>query len=187
MRIVFLGPPGVGKGTQAARLTAHFGIPHLSTGAMLREARRQDTELGRLADSYMSQGALVPDDVMLRLIESRLSSADCRRGCLLDGFPRTLVQAKALDDMLQREGSPLAAVVELQADSRELVRRMAGRGRDDDQPEIISRRLEEYARQTAPLSDYYRQRGVLLSVDGHGTPDQVFDRIISAMGRVAHT
>jgi adenylate kinase len=182
MRIVFLGPPGVGKGTQAARLTGHFGIPHLSTGDMLRVARAQETDLGLLADRYMSQGKLVPDELMLQLVQSRLKQEDCRRGFLLDGFPRTLVQAQALDEMLERAHAPLTLVVDLQADPGELVRRMAGRGRDDDQPEIISRRLQEYIRETAPLSDYYRQRGVLVGVDGNGTPDEVFDRMVAAMG-----
>ena len=186
MRMVFLGPPGVGKGTQSSRLTKHFGIPHLSTGEMLREARRERSDLGALADEYMSQGRLVPDPLMLQLVERRLAQSDCNRGYLLDGFPRTLGQAEALDEILRRAGTPLTFVLELQADPEELVKRMTGRGRDDDQPEIIRKRLDEYARQTAPLSDYYRQRGMLVTIDGHGTPDEVFRRITSAIDQTAH-
>jgi adenylate kinase len=182
MRIVFLGPPGVGKGTQAARLTDRFGVPHLSTGAMLREAREQRSEVGLLAEQYMSEGNLVPDEVMLQLVEQRLAAADCQRGYLLDGFPRTIVQAQALDEMLERCGTPLSVVVELNADPGELVRRMLGRARADDQPAIIEKRLEEYLRQTAPLSEYYRQRGLLVPVDGSGAPAEVFERVAAAIG-----
>jgi adenylate kinase len=182
MRIVFLGPPGVGKGTQAARLTDRFGIPHLSTGAMLREAREQRSEVGLLADRYMSEGNLVPDEVMLQLVEQRLAADDCERGYLLDGFPRTIVQAQALDEMLERCGTPLTVVVELHADPAELVRRMMGRGRADDQPPVIEKRLEEYLRQTAPLSDYYRERGLLVPINGAGAPAEVFERVAAAIG-----
>lgn len=186
MRMVFLGPPGVGKGTQAARLTTHVGIPHLSTGEMLRDARARKTEVGLLADTYMSQGKLVPDSVIQQLVEGRLGEADCRRGYLLDGFPRTLGQAQALDDYLRRGGTPLTLVVELRADPEVVVRRLAARGRDDDKPEIVRKRLDEYARQTAPLSDYYARQGILVTIDGSGTPDEVFDRIVAAVGQNAH-
>jgi adenylate kinase len=186
MRMVFLGPPGVGKGTQSKRLTEHFGVPHLSTGDMLREARRGKTDLGLLAEKYMSQGKLVPDPLMLQLVEERLEQDSCRRGYLLDGFPRTLGQAQALDEFLRRGGFPLDVVLDLQADPDELVKRMAARGRDDDQPDIVRRRLDEYARQTAPLSDYYRQRGMLVAIDGNGTPDEVFGRITAVVDQIAH-
>ena len=186
MRMVFLGPPGVGKGTQSQRLTAHFDIPHLSTGEMLRKARQDKTDLGLLADQYMSQGKLVPDSLMLQLVERRLAQPESQRGYLLDGFPRTLGQAEAFDAMLRKNDDSLALVVELQADPEVLVSRMAGRGREDDRPEIVRRRLEEYFRQTAPLSDYYRKRGVLVTIDGSGTPDEVFDRITAVIDRVAH-
>jgi adenylate kinase len=179
MRLVFLGPPGVGKGTQSERLAAHLGVAHLSTGEMLRQAREQKTSLGLEADKYMSAGKLVPDHVMLGLVDGRLAADDCRRGYLLDGFPRTLGQAEALDKILAKRGTPLDLVIELTAGTEELVRRLAARGRDDDKPEVIRRRLEEYHRQTAPLSDYYRDRGFLRTVDGEGTPEAIFGRIRS--------
>jgi adenylate kinase len=186
MRMVFLGPPGVGKGTQAARLTKHLSIPHLSTGEMLRVARANKTEVGQLADGYMSQGRLVPDSVMLQLVEERLTQPDCRSGYLLDGFPRTQRQAEALDEMLRRAGTPLTLVAELQADSEELVRRMESRGREDDKPEIVRKRLEDYIQLTAPLTEYFTRQGILVSIDGTGTPDEVFDRIVAAVGHSAH-
>ena len=186
MRMVFLGPPGVGKGTQSQRLTAHFGIPHLSTGEMLRRACHNKTDLGQQADEYMAQGKLVPDSLMLQLVERRMAEPDSKRGYLLDGFPRTLGQAEAFDAMLRKTGDALALVVELKANPEVLVSRMAGRGREDDRPEIVRRRLEEYFQQTAPLSEYYRKRGILVTIDGSGTPDEVFDRITEVIERVAH-
>jgi len=186
MRLVFLGPPGVGKGTQSERLIAHLNVTHLSTGDMLRQARRDQTELGRKAETFMNAGQLVPDELMLALIEELLGQPDCRDGYLLDGFPRTLGQAAALDEMLARRNTPLDLVLELTAETEELVRRLAGRGRDDDKPEVVRKRLEEYHRQTAPLSDYYRQRGLLETIDGQGTPEEVFRRIRAVADRVAN-
>jgi adenylate kinase len=186
MRLVFLGPPGVGKGTQSQRLVAHLNVTHLSTGDMLRQARRDQTELGRKAETYMAAGQLVPDDLMLALIDERLAHADCRHGYLLDGFPRTLGQARALDEMLARRGTPLDLVLELTAETEELVRRLAGRGREDDKPEVVRKRLDEYHRQTAPLSDYYRQRDLLQSVNGQGTVDEVFGRVRAVLDKVAN-
>ncbi|MEX0678316.1 MAG: adenylate kinase [Pirellulales bacterium] len=185
MRIVFIGPPGVGKGTQSERLIALLNAAHLSTGDMLRQARREKTDLGQKADEYMSAGKLVPDDLMLELVGRRLDDADCRRGYLLDGFPRTLGQARALDEMLKKRETPLDVVLELTADTEELVKRLAGRGRHDDKPDIVRNRLEEYRRQTAPLSDYYRALGLLQTVDGEGTPDEVFGRIKTAVNKLA--
>ncbi len=177
MRLVFIGPPGVGKGTQSERLVRHLGIIHLSTGEMLRSACAEQTELGKQADRYMDSGELVPDELMLDLVSERLTADDCRQGYLLDGFPRTLGQAKALDTILDSRGTPLDLVLELTADADELIRRLAARGRKDDQPEIVRRRLEEYERQTAPLSEYYSRRNLLRTVDGRGTPDEVFQRV----------
>jgi adenylate kinase len=177
MRIVFVGPPGVGKGTQSLRLVKYLGIPHLSTGDMLRQAWQEKSDLGLLSQEYMAQGTLVPDPIMLQLVGRRLEAGDCQHGYLLDGFPRTLGQAQALDEFLRRRGTPLTTVLELKVDADELVKRLAGRRRDDDRPEIIRKRLDEYARQTAPLSDYYRQQGLVCEIDGSGTPDEVFARI----------
>lgn len=177
MRIVFLGPPGAGKGTQAVRLAKHLGIVHLSTGDMLRQAAAAETPVGLQSQTYLAAGKLVPDAVMLDLVRERLVKDDCARGYLLDGFPRTLGQAQALDEMLGQLGTRLSAVVELQLDVEEIIRRLAARGREDDRPEVIRERLEQYSRQTAPLSDYYRRQGLLHPVDGGGTPDDVFRRI----------
>ncbi len=185
MRIVFLGPPGVGKGTQAIRLARALGIVHLSTGDMLRQAAADKTPLGLQTQAYLSAGKLVPDDVMLELVRERLDKEDCSGGYLLDGFPRTLVQARSLDAMLTNGGTPLSAVVDLQLEVEALVRRLVARGREDDRPEVIRERLDQYKRQTAPLSDYYRERGLLHVVDGGGTPDAVFQRIRAEIDRIA--
>lgn len=177
MRIVFIGPPGAGKGTQAERLIEKYQLAHLSTGDMLRAARDARTEIGRKAETYMSSGQLVPDDIIVAIIQERLKQPDCRKGYLLDGFPRTIAQAEALDGMLRREGTPLDVVLELQVPEEELFQRLAGRGRSDDRPEVIRQRLVAYRQQTEPLLDYYRKGCLLRSIDGLGTVDGIFDRV----------
>jgi adenylate kinase len=181
MLVVFIGPPGAGKGTQARRLAADLGVPHLSTGDILRRAIERDTPLGRQAASFMNRGQLVPDEVVIDIVGQRIAEPDCASGFLLDGFPRTLEQARALDELLQGREEAIDVVLELQADQEELVRRMLNRaqeeGRADDTPEAIRQRFEVYRRQTEPLLDFYRQRQVLRTVDGTGTPDKVFARI----------
>jgi adenylate kinase len=187
MRLVLLGPPGVGKGTQSQRIASQQSILHLSTGEMLRQARQESTPLGVEADRYMSQGRLVPDALILHLVELRLLEPDARQGFLLDGFPRTLGQAQSLDAFLAKHGTPLSAVIELTAEPEELVARLASRGREDDRPEVVRQRLEEHARQTAVLSDYYGHSGRLFEVDGTGTPDEVYGRIANALEQIAPT
>jgi len=177
MRLVFIGPPGAGKGTQAERIVSRYMIAHLSTGDMLRAARDAKTPLGIQADQYMSRGELVPDQLIIDLIRERLASPDCGRGYLLDGFPRTIAQAEALDKMLGEKKTPLDVVLELQVPEEELFRRLAGRGRADDKPEVIRQRLVAYRNQTAPLLNYYQNKGLLRTVDGIGTVDDVFQRI----------
>ena len=184
MRIIFVGPPGVGKGTQSQRLVTQLGIPHLSTGDMLRQAIEQGTQVGRISESYLASGKLVPDDIVLRIMAERLKQPDARRGYLLDGFPRTIGQATALDEILTSRGTPLSAVLELQVDKDQIVQRLAGRGRADDHPEIVRERLEHYSDQTAPLLEYYHQRGLLRQVNGMGTPDEVFERIKQVLATV---
>ncbi len=181
MLVVFIGPPGAGKGTQARRLAADLGVPHLSTGDILRHAIERDTPLGRQAASFMNQGRLVPDSVVIDIVGQRIAEPDCAGGCLLDGFPRTIEQARALDELLQGRAASIDIVLELRVDRKELLRRMLSRsqleGRADDTPETIAQRFEVYGRQTEPLLDFYRDRKVLRSVDGMGTPDEVFARI----------
>ncbi len=183
MRIIFIGPPGAGKGTQADRLVQTYRMAHLSTGDMLRAARDAKTEVGLKAEKYMSTGALVPDDVIVAIIAERLEQPDCQGGYLLDGFPRTIAQAEALDAMLAAKGTPLDAVLELQVPEDELFRRLAGRGRADDTPEVIRQRLLAYRKQTEPLLAYYRQRGLLKTIDGLGTVDEIFRRATDVLDK----
>ncbi len=177
MRIVFIGPPGAGKGTQAERMIERYKLAHLSTGDMLRAARDAQTEVGKKAHEYMSTGRLVPDDIIVEIIKERLADSDCQAGYLLDGFPRTIAQAEALDKMLGKKGTPLDVVLELKVPEEELFQRLAGRGRADDTPDVIRQRLVAYRDQTSPLLDYYGKAGLLESVDGLGTIDEIFDRI----------
>ncbi|MBM4091894.1 MAG: adenylate kinase [Planctomycetes bacterium] len=177
MFIVFIGPPGAGKGTQAQRLIELLEIPHVSTGDMLRDAISRGTDLGRRAAEFMQAGDLVPDELVLQIIGARLDQPELQHGCLFDGFPRNVDQAKALDSLLAARNTPLDMALELRVDSQELMRRMLGRKRQDDTPETIAQRLEVYANQTAPVLKYYSDRHLLASVDGSGTPDEVFQRI----------
>lgn len=181
MQIVFIGPPGSGKGTQAERIVAKYGLAHLSTGDMLRAARDAKTAVGVEAEKYMSAGQLVPDAIIVDIIGERLGQADCQKGYLLDGFPRTIAQAEALDVMLEKKGTRLDVVLELDVPEDELFERLAGRGRADDKPDVIRQRLVAYREQTAPLLDYYRKQGLLVSVDGLGTIEEIFARVVTVL------
>lgn len=202
----------MGKGTQAAILAEKTGLVHITTGELFREAIRQETELGKQAKVYYDQGQLVPDHLTIAMLLERLSQGDCASGCILDGFPRTLEQATALDEALAREGRAIDKVVYIQAPQDELLSRLSGRWncrqcgsvyherfqppreagrcdqcggelyqREDDKPETARKRLEVYAQQTAPLIDYYRERGKLVEIDGHKSVEEVAENLLAAV------
>jgi adenylate kinase len=185
MRLVLLGAPGSGKGTQAGRLKAALGVPHISTGDLLRAAVKAGTPLGLKAKAVMDGGHLVSDDIVLGMLEERLAQDDARTGFILDGYPRNLAQVQALDDLLARLQQPLDAVVKLRVPSEEIVGRCEIRfeaeGRADDNPDTVRKRLAVFAEQTAPVAEWYAQRGMLKIVDGVGSLDEVFQRILAAL------
>jgi adenylate kinase len=192
MRLILLGPPGAGKGTQASRLVAKYGIVQLSTGDMLRAAVKAGTEVGLKAKAVMDAGQLVSDDIVIGVVADRIDEADCANGFILDGFPRTVPQAEALTSMLRSKGMKLDAVIELKVDEDALVRRMesrvaetqaaGGQVRADDNPESFKKRLTEYREKTAPLSKYYAGTGELRTVDGMLPIDQVSVEIATILG-----
>ena len=181
MRIVLLGPPGAGKGTQAVKLAEKLGIPQISTGDLFRHNISTGTELGIEAKKYLDAGDLVPATLTNALVDDRLDDADAADGFILDGFPRSVEQAEALHDMLERRNLKLDAVVEFRVPEDELVERLKGRGRADDTEDVIRNRFNVYRDETAPLLDYYRSE--LKTVDAVGSFDEVFARALHALGR----
>ncbi len=192
MRLILLGPPGAGKGTQSARIVERFGIPQLATGDMLRAAVAAGTATGVRAKDVMARGELVSDDIVVGIVADRIEEPDARRGFILDGFPRTVVQAGALDAMLDRKGMSLDTVIELKVDEAALLARIAKRAADteargeparkDDNPEAFRTRLVAYRQQTAPLSEYYRNRGMLQVTDGMAPIDDVTAEVVRMLG-----
>ena len=174
-RLLFLGPPGAGKGTQAQRLAASQNLMHLSTGDLLRAEVQAGSELGRQAEAVMARGELVSDELVLAIVRSRLQQGS--GGWLLDGFPRNLAQAEALDTLLQELGQPIELVVLMELDDAVLIQRLLSRGRSDDNEEVIRHRLEVYREQTAPLISHYRQLGLLASVEAAGSVEEIGARI----------
>jgi len=189
MRLILMGPPGAGKGTQAAAVCHRYGIPAISTGDIFRANVSAGTPLGVEAQTYMDDGEYVPDEVTNAMVRDRLAQPDCRRGFLLDGYPRTLEQVKELDRMLADVDAQLDGVVVLETDPDALVQRLLDRarteGRTDDTEDVIRRRQELYAEQTAPLASEYAARGVLVSVNGNGRVDHVTDRVHTAIARLS--
>lgn len=191
MRLIFLGPPGAGKGTQAARIVAKHGIPQLSTGDMLRAAVAAGTPVGQKAKAVMDAGGLVSDEIVIGIVADRIEEADAKKGFILDGFPRTLAQAEALDKMLEGKGLKLDAVLELRVDQTKLVDRIVRRAeearaagqpvRKDDDPEVFKTRLEAYNRDTAVVGPYYEKRGQLTAIDGMQPIDSVSQAIAEAL------
>ena len=185
MRLIFLGPPGSGKGTQAKLLAERLGVPAISTGDMLRDAVRRGTPLGRRAQAIMETGELVPDDLVISLVRERTALPDARNGFLLDGFPRTIEQAKALDRILEGNAASVDGVINLLVPEGTLVERLLGRaaleGRSDDRRETVAERLRVYREKTAPLVEYYRSLGLLSDVDGSGSVEEVAGRIDRAL------
>jgi adenylate kinase len=184
MRLVLLGPPGAGKGTQAGQLSKVWSIPHVATGDIFRANVREGTELGRRAKQYMDRGDLVPDEIVIGMVMDRITESDCADGFILDGFPRTVAQAEALDRRLRRPSvpqEPLDAALNFEITEEELFRRLVTRAekehRSDDAEEIVRHRLEVYHANTKPLVDYYERQGVLVVVDGMGSIDEVNRRI----------
>ncbi len=215
MRVIFLGPPGAGKGTQAKLLERELPVCRISTGDILRQAVRDETSLGKQAGEYIDKGELVPDEIMLNLIRDRLQKSDCKAGFVLDGFPRTPAQAKGLDAILKHMGSKLDCVLSMQVPHEMIVQRLAGRRtcercgalyhmvfnpprkknvcdrchgrvvqREDDREETIEARLRVYEARTAPLIDYYRDRGLLKEIDGVGSVEEINGRILPALEEV---
>jgi adenylate kinase len=186
MRIVLVGPPASGKGTQAARIVDRFGGINIATGDILRSNAERGTELGRTARRYMDRGDLVPDEVMIDMVLERVGEEGCADGFVLDGFPRTVPQAEALERRLDELGCPLDAVVSFEVDEDELRDRLAARAREQDRVEdededAIRRRLDLFDRETEPLLDYYDGRGLLVRVDAEGAVDEVTERIVEAL------
>jgi adenylate kinase len=185
IRLLLIGAPGAGKGTQAEKLSAAYKIPAISTGDIFRHNVKNETELGKQAKAFMDRGEYVPDSLTNDLVRDRLSQADAKDGFLLDGYPRTAEQVTELDNILESAGTKLDVVVQLTADTDEVVRRLLNRaieqGRADDTEDVIRRRLEVYEEQTAPLTSVYAGRGLLVTVDGLGEVDEVTGRILEAL------
>jgi adenylate kinase len=188
LNIVLFGPPGAGKGTQSEHLITHFGLVHLSTGDLLRAEIQANSPLGQQAQSLMSEGLLVPDDIVIGMISNKLDANNTAKGFIFDGFPRTKAQAEALDGLLEGRGEAITVMLALEVAEEELVKRLLGRGAtsgrpDDKNEEVIRKRIREYEEKTAPLKEYYRSEGKFKGIDGIGAVGDITARLITAVGR----
>lgn len=187
MNIVLFGGPGSGKGTQSERLIEKYGLHHISTGEVLRDHIKRETELGKIAKSYIDEGQLIPDDLMIRILDDVLEDAKDKPGVIFDGFPRTIPQAEALNELLKKRGKELHAVVGLEVPDEELVKRLINRGkmtgRADDNEETIKKRLEVYHNQTSPLRDHYKKLKKYVAIDGHKDIDKIFEDITKELDK----
>jgi adenylate kinase len=183
VRVILLGPPGAGKGTQAGKLAEKLGVPHISTGDLFRSNIDAGTELGQQAKQYLDAGDLVPAELTNALVADRIDHADAATGFILDGFPRSVEQARALHDMLEARNTRLDAVLEFRVSEEELLKRLKERGRADDTAEVIHNRMKVYNDETAPLLEYYNNEHELTTVDAIGGLDEVFSRALHALGR----
>lgn len=184
MRIILLGPPGTGKGTQATELAQYLKIPAISTGDILREAIDNSTQLGRRAEEFVQSGGLVPDEIINDIVKERLNQTDCKRGFILDGFPRNLAQSGFLEQILKEQGIKIDFVLYLKTSREEISKRLGKRGRLDDGTGTIKRRWRVYEKQTKPLVDYYARHRILKEVDGNGPIEEVFERLKTALSIV---
>ena len=182
LQLVIMGPPGAGKGTQAKKIAELYGIPHISTGAVLRSEIEKDTELGRQVKTVIERGDLVADEIVLKLVETRLGEPDCGKGFILDGFPRTLAQSEGLDAILSKRGTPGLIAINLSVPEEVLLDRLHSRGRADDTRETIQNRIRVYNEKTTPLIEYYAGKGVLMEINGDQTIDAVFADIKGVLG-----
>ncbi len=188
LNIVIFGAPGSGKGTQSEKLIEKYGLKHVSTGDLLRSEIKKKTKLGLMADSYISKGQLVPDEVVIRMIEGLFDKHQGTPGFIFDGFPRTLTQGKALDEILNKKGEKISMVLSLEVEDEELIERLLKRGeisgRSDDNRETIESRLKVYYEQTAPLKEFYREQGKLVRITGHGSIDTIFESMATVVNRI---
>jgi adenylate kinase len=183
MNIILFGPPGAGKGTQAAKISDHFDLPHLSTGDIFRENIKNETPLGKKVKSIMDSGNLVPDETVVELVASELDKTDYDNGVILDGFPRTVAQAEALDDYLEDRGKKIDAFITFEVPEDELISRILsrGQGRSDDTPEKVKTRLQVYRNETEPVMNHYEKQGAVQKIDGVGSIEEIFERIKKAV------
>jgi len=187
--VIIFGAPGSGKGTQSELLASKYGLLHISTGEILREEIKKQSELGKLADEYISKGQLAPDELIIKIIELFLEANSEAKGIIFDGFPRTLAQGKALDDMLRKKETSVIAVINLDVEEKEIIARLINRGiatgRTDDTPETISNRLKVYHEQTEPLLEYYKKKGKLFSIKGKDSIEEVFEAVSNTLDHIS--